>query len=45
MQILKSRVYDYYESQNRDQYDAQRKDAVGTGDRYSGITATVAVEV
>ena len=25
MQILKSRVYDYYESQNRDKYDAKRK--------------------
>lgn len=37
MQILKSRVYDYYESQNRDQYDAQRKDAVGTGDRSERI--------
>ncbi len=37
MQILKSRVYDYYESQNRDQYDAKRKDAVGTGDRSERI--------
>lgn len=37
MQILKSRVYDYYESQNRDQYDAQRKNAVGTGDRSERI--------
>ena len=32
MQILKSRVYDYYESQNRDQYDAKRKESVGTGE-------------
>lgn len=37
MQILKSRVYDYYESQNRDQYDAKRRDAVGTGDRSERI--------
>lgn len=37
MQILKSRVYDYYESQNRDQYDAKRKTAVGTGDRSERI--------
>ena len=37
MQILKSRVYDYYESQNRDKYDAKRKNAVGTGDRSERI--------
>lgn len=37
MRILKSRVYDYYESQNRDQYDAERKNAVGTGDRSERI--------
>ncbi|MBD5431505.1 MAG: peptide chain release factor 1 [Lactobacillus sp.] len=37
MQILKSRVYDFYESQNRDQYDAERKSAVGTGDRSERI--------
>ena len=36
-QILKSRVYDYYESQNRDKYDAKRKNAVGTGDRSERI--------
>ena len=36
-QILTSRVYDYYESQNRDQYDAERKSAVGTGDRSERI--------
>ncbi|QYN56471.1 peptide chain release factor 1 [Lactobacillus panisapium] len=37
MQILTSRVYDFYESQNRDQYDAKRKSAVGTGDRSERI--------
>ena len=37
MQILKSRVYDYYESQNQAQYDANRKSAVGTGDRSERI--------
>lgn len=37
MQILTSRVYDYYESQNRNQYDAKRKSAVGTGDRSERI--------
>ncbi|GFZ27114.1 peptide chain release factor 1 [Lactobacillus corticis] len=37
MEILKSRVYDYYESQNRDQYDEKRKNAVGTGDRSERI--------
>lgn len=37
LQILTSRVYDYYESQNRDQYDAERKSAVGTGDRSERI--------
>ncbi|RMC46259.1 peptide chain release factor 1 [Lactobacillus sp. ESL0230] len=37
LQILTSRVYDYYESQNRNQYDAKRKDAVGTGDRSERI--------
>lgn len=37
MQILKSRVYDYYESQNQAQYDAKRKSAVGTGDRSERI--------
>ena len=35
MQILKSRVYDYYESQNQAQYDAKRKS--GTGDRSERI--------
>ncbi|HJF87047.1 MAG TPA: peptide chain release factor 1, partial [Companilactobacillus farciminis] len=37
MQILKSRVYDYYESQNQSEYDEQRKSAVGTGDRSERI--------
>lgn len=37
LEILKSRVYDYYESQHRDKYDAKRKNAVGTGDRSERI--------
>lgn len=37
MQILKSRVYDYYESQNQSEYDENRKSAVGTGDRSERI--------
>lgn len=37
MQILRSRVYDYYESQNQDEYAAERKTAVGTGDRSERI--------
>ncbi|MCH3904142.1 MAG: peptide chain release factor 1 [Lactobacillus sp.] len=37
MEILQSRVYDYYESQHRDKYDAKRKNAVGTGDRSERI--------
>lgn len=37
MQILKSRVYDYYETQNQDKYDAKRKSEVGTGDRSERI--------
>ncbi|MQS74994.1 peptide chain release factor 1 [Companilactobacillus halodurans] len=37
MQILKSRVYDYYESQNQNEYDEKRKSAVGTGDRSERI--------
>ncbi|UQS82667.1 peptide chain release factor 1 [Bombilactobacillus folatiphilus] len=37
MQILRSRVYDYYESQNQSSYDAERKQAVGTGDRSERI--------
>jgi peptide chain release factor 1 len=37
MQILRSRVYDFYESQNQSEYDEQRKSAVGTGDRSERI--------
>ncbi len=37
MEILKSRVYNYYETRNRDKYDAKRKSAVGTGDRSERI--------
>lgn len=37
MQILKSRVYDYYESQNAEEYAESRKTAVGTGDRSERI--------
>ncbi|KRM98601.1 peptide chain release factor 1 [Loigolactobacillus rennini] len=37
MRILRARVYDYYESQNQDQYDQNRKNAVGTGDRSERI--------
>lgn len=37
MEILKSRVYDFYESQNQASYDAERKSAVGTGDRSERI--------
>ena len=37
MQILKSRVYDYYESQNESEYADKRKTAIGTGDRSERI--------
>ncbi len=37
MEILRSRVYDYYETKNRNKYDAKRKSAVGTGDRSERI--------
>ncbi|MGR3742048.1 peptide chain release factor 1 [Companilactobacillus sp. DQM5] len=37
MQILRSRIYDYYESQNQSEYDENRKSAVGTGDRSERI--------
>ncbi len=37
MQILRSRVYDYYENENQSEYDANRKSAVGTGDRSERI--------
>lgn len=33
MQILRSRVYDYYETENQEKYDQNRKNAIGTGDR------------
>ncbi|MFD1432423.1 peptide chain release factor 1 [Lacticaseibacillus yichunensis] len=37
MQILRSRVYDFYESQNADEYAAKRKTAIGSGDRSERI--------
>ena len=37
MQILRSRVYDFYESQNESQYAEKRKTAIGTGDRSERI--------
>ena len=37
MKILKSRVYDYYAKQEQSEYDANRKSAVGTGDRSERI--------
>ncbi|MEJ6348284.1 peptide chain release factor 1 [Holzapfeliella sp. He02] len=37
MKILKARIYDFYESQNQEAYDAERKSAVGTGDRSERI--------
>lgn len=37
MKILKSRVYDFFESQNQSEYDASRKSAIGTGDRSERI--------
>ncbi len=37
MEILKTRVYDYYASQNEAEYAEQRKTAVGTGDRSERI--------
>ncbi|KRN25110.1 peptide chain release factor 1 [Lacticaseibacillus camelliae] len=37
MQILRSRVYDYYESQNESEYAAKRKTAIGSGDRSERI--------
>ncbi|GKQ42891.1 peptide chain release factor 1 [Companilactobacillus sp. RD055328] len=37
MKILKSRVYDFYESQNQNEYDESRKSAIGTGDRSERI--------
>lgn len=37
MEILKQRVYDYYASREQNEYDEQRKTAVGTGDRSERI--------
>lgn len=37
MMILRARVYDYYESQNEEQYESERKDLVGTGERSERI--------
>ena len=35
--VLRSRLYDYYQSKNRSEYDAHRKSLVGTGDRSERI--------
>ena len=37
MQILKARVYDYYKQQEESAYNAERKSAIGTGDRSERI--------
>ncbi|GEL14740.1 peptide chain release factor 1 [Pediococcus cellicola] len=37
MQILKARVYDYYQTREQNAYDEERKNAVGTGDRSERI--------
>ena len=37
MEILRARVYDYYQSREQNEYDAERKSAVGTGDRSEHI--------
>lgn len=37
MKILRARVYDQLERENRSEYDANRKSAVGTGDRSERI--------
>lgn len=37
MEILRARVYDYYHSREQNEYDAERKSAVGTGDRSERI--------
>ncbi|WP_395320530.1 peptide chain release factor 1 [Fructilactobacillus frigidiflavus] len=37
MNVLKARVYDFYKQKEEDQYNAQRKSAVGTGDRSERI--------
>lgn len=35
--VLRSRLYDYYSTQNRSEYDKHRKSLVGTGDRSERI--------
>ena len=35
--VLRSRLYDYYSTQNRTEYDSRRKSLVGTGDRSERI--------
>lgn len=37
LKVLRSRVYDYYEQQARQEVDAERKSAIGTGDRSERI--------
>lgn len=37
LQILTTRVHDFYESQNQEEYDSTRKNLVGTGDRSERI--------
>lgn len=37
MKVLRSRVYDYYEQEARQEVDAERKSAIGTGDRSERI--------
>ncbi|WP_048000199.1 peptide chain release factor 1 [Lactiplantibacillus herbarum] len=37
MEILRARVYDYYHSREQNEYDAERKSAVGSGDRSERI--------
>ncbi|MCT4486687.1 peptide chain release factor-like protein, partial [Levilactobacillus parabrevis] len=37
MTILRARVYDYYKQQEESAYNAERKSAVGTGDRSERI--------
>lgn len=37
MKVLRARVYDKYQREAREKYDATRKSAVGTGDRSERI--------
>ena len=37
MKVMKSRLYDYYNTKYRNEYDANRKSQVGTGDRSERI--------